>query len=263
MDNHLMRWFGRREAPLLHVAIDEGEGPVVILVHGIASSSITFQELVPHLSDTHRVIAVDILGFGASPKPGNSQYTIDDHVRSLDATIRSLRLRAPFILVGHSLGSLISARYAAEHPSSVAKVVLVSPPVYLAPSAFGDPRDRAAMGIYMKVYEYLRANKTFTMRAAKGLDRLSPIRNLLDVSEENWNPFTLSLQNAIESQTTVSDVARVRVPVEVIYGTLDLFLMPSGIRILESMRHVSVHRIERGDHVIRKGFAKKVARLIG
>ena len=258
-----MGWWSRRRAPLLHVAIDEGEGPAVILVHGIASSSITFQELVPYLSDAHRVIAVDILGFGASPNPPSSQYTIDDHVRSLDATIRSLRLRAPFILVGHSLGSLISSRFAAEHPSSVAKLVLVSPPVYLAPSAFGDPRDRAAMGIYMKVYEYLRANKDFTMRAARGLDRLSPIRNLLDVSEENWNAFTLSLQNAIESQTTVSDVARVRVPVEIIYGTLDPFLMPSGIRILEAMRHVTVHRIDRADHVIRKGFAKKVAKLIG
>ena len=263
MDNHIMGWWATRGAPLLHVAIDEGEGPVVILVHGIASSSITFQELVPHLSQAHRVIAVDILGFGGSPHPEKAQYTIDDHVRSLDATIRSLRLRAPFVLVGHSLGSLISSRYAAEHPSSVAKLVLVSPPVYLTPSAFGDPRDRAAMGIYMKVYEYLRANKNFTMRAARDLNRLSPIRNLLDVSEENWNAFTLSLQNAIESQTTISDVARVRVPVEIIYGTLDPFLMPSGIRILEAMRHVTVHRVDRGDHIIRKGFAKKVAKLIG
>jgi len=250
-------------ASLLHVAIDEGEGPVVILVHGIASSSVTFQELVPRLRDTHRVIALDILGFGQSPTPARSQFTIADHAAALRSTIRSLRLRAPFVLVGHSLGALIAARYTAENPASVAKLVLLSPPVYLDPSAFGASRDRTAMGIYMKVYEYLRANKSFTMRAARGLDRLSPIRNLLDVSEENWNAFTLSLQNAIESQTTVSDVARVRVPVEIIYGTLDPFLMPSGIRILETMRHVTVHRIDRADHVIRKGFAKKVAKLIG
>ena len=71
----------RRGAPLLHVAIDEGEGPVVILVHGIASSSVTFQELVPRLSGAHRVIALDILGFGASPTPVGSQFTIDDAQR--------------------------------------------------------------------------------------------------------------------------------------------------------------------------------------
>ena len=259
-----MRWpWSRAKSPVLHVATDTGEGPVVILVHGIASSSITFQELVPYLAPTHRVIAVDILGFGGSPHPEKSQYTIDDHVRSLDATIRSLRLRAPFVLVGHSLGSLISSRYAAEDPSSVAKLVLVSPPVYLTPSAFGDPRDRAAMGIYMKVYEYLRANKSFTMRAARDLNRLSPIRNLLDVSEENWNAFTLSLQNAIESQTTVADIARVRVPVEIVYGTLDPFLMPGGIQIVAQMRHVTVHKVEAGDHLLRKRLAKAVAKVVG
>lgn len=256
------RWLVRR-GPILHVAIDEGDGPVVILVHGIASSSVTFQELVPRLSDSHRVVALDILGFGGSPSPATAQYTIGEHARALNATIRSLRLGAPFVLVGHSLGALIAARYTAEHPRDVAKLVLVSPPVYLEPRAFGAQRDRTAADLYLKAYEYLRANKQFTMRAARGLDRISPIRNLLDVTEANWNAFTLSLKNAIESQTTVSDVARVRVPVEVVYGTLDPFLMPGGIRILESMRHVTVHRVDAGDHVIRKRFAGKVAKLIG
>ena len=256
-------WWGRREAPLLHVATDEGTGPVVILVHGIASSSITFQELVPRLTDAHRVIAVDILGFGGSPAPADATYSIDEHARALRATIRSLKLRAPFVLVGHSLGSLIAARYAAENPASVAKLILVSPPVYLEPKAFGSARDRTAMGVYMKVYEYLRENKAFTIRAAKGLDRLPPIRNVLQVSEQNWNAFVLSLQNAIESQTTVSDVARVRVAVEVIYGTLDPFLMPGGIRILGAMRHVTVHKIEATDHLMRKRLAKAVAKLVG
>ena len=248
---------------MLHVATDEGEGPVVILVHGIASSSITFQELVPRLSDTHRVIAVDILGFGESPPPANATYSIDEHADALYATIRSLRLTAPFVLVGHSLGSLISARYAADHPESVAKLVLVSPPVYLDPKSFGAARDRTAMDVYLKVYEFLRANQRFTMRAAKGLDRLSPIRNVLQVSEDNWQAFTLSLQNAIESQTTVADIARVRVPVEIVYGKLDPFLMPGGIQIVAQMRHVTVHKVDASDHLLRKRLAKAVAKVVG
>ena len=260
-----MRWPWTRgsSAPRLHVAVDEGEGPVVVLVHGIASSSVTFQELVPLLSGTHRVIALDILGFGQSPAPEDNDYSLAEHSAALDRTLRSLRLRGRIVLVGHSLGSLIAGRYAADHPSVVSRVVLVSPPVYLAPTAFGAPRDRAAMGIYMRAYEYLRENRAFTIRAAKGLDRLSPIRNLLDVSEKNWNAFVLSLQNAIESQSTVSDVARIQAPVEIVYGTLDPFLMPSGIQILERMRHVTVHRVDAGDHVIRKRFAKVVVRAIG
>jgi cis-3-alkyl-4-acyloxetan-2-one decarboxylase len=259
-----MRWpWSKSQAPLLHVAIDVGEGPVVILVHGIASSSVTFQELVPRLADSHRVIAVDILGFGASPSPADATYSIGEHADALFATIRSLRLRAPFVLVGHSLGSLIASRYTADHPESVAKLVLVSPPVYLDPKSFGYSRDRAAMGVYLRVYEYLRANKRFTIRAAKGLDRLSPIRNVLQVSEDNWQAFTLSLQNAIESQTTVADIARVRVAVEIVYGTLDPFLMPGGIQIVAQMRHVTVHKVDAGDHLMRKRLAKAVAKVVG
>jgi pimeloyl-ACP methyl ester carboxylesterase len=259
-----MRWpWSRAKSPILHVATDEGEGPVVILVHGIASSSVTFQELVPRLSETHRVVAVDILGFGASPTPANATYTIEEHAESLYETIRSLHLSAPFVLVGHSLGALISARYTADHPEMVAKLVLVSPPVYLDPKSFGAPRDRAAMGVYLKVYEYLRSNKGFTIRTAKNLDRLSPIRNVLQVSEDNWEAFTLSLQNAIESQTTVADIARVRVPVEIVYGTIDPFLMPGGIQIVAQMRHVSVHKVEASDHLLRKRLAKAVAKVVG
>jgi pimeloyl-ACP methyl ester carboxylesterase len=258
----LRDWLTARRTPLLHVAIDEGRGPVVILVHGIASSSVTFQELVPLLVDTHRVIAIDILGFGKSPIPIGATYTIEEHVEALRATIRSLELKAPFTLVGHSLGSLISSRYTAVYPQRVAALVLVSPPIYVTPGALGNPRERATMGLYLKVYEYLRLNKKFTIRAAAGLDRLSPIRKVLQVSELNWNAFVLSLQNAIESQTTVSDIARVRVPVSVIYGTLDPFLMPGGLRIVEQMRHVTVHKVEAGDHLLRKRLAKAVAQAI-
>jgi cis-3-alkyl-4-acyloxetan-2-one decarboxylase len=144
----------------------------------------------------------------------------------------------------------------------VAKLVLVSPPIYLSPEALGDPRDRAAMGLYLRAYEYLRLNKEFTMRAAAGLDRLSPIRNVLQVSERNWVPFVHSLQNAIESQTTVSAIARIRVPVEVVYGTLDPFLMPSSMNIVEQMRQVTVTRVNASDHVIRKRLARAVALAI-
>ena len=259
-----MRWpWSKERGPLLHVATDEGAGPVVILVHGIASSSVTFQELVPRLTETHRVIALDILGFGLSVAPANATFTIAEHADALYTTIRSLRLTAPFVLVGHSLGALMAARYTAEHPESVAKLVLVSPPVYLDPKSFGAARDRTAMDIYLKVYEYLRANKRFTMGVAKNLDRLSPIRNVLQVSEDNWQAFTLSLQNAIESQTTVADIARVRVPVEIVYGTLDPFLMPGGIQIAAQMRHVTVHKVDASDHLLRKRLAKAVAKVVG
>lgn len=257
----LKDWWSRRRIPPLTVVGDVGTGPPVLLVHGIASSSVTWEFLVPLLAG-HRVITVDLLGFGSSPAPPDATFTIEEHERALEATVRSLRLREPFVLVGHSMGALIASRYAARRPKRLKKLVLVAPPVYLPPGAIGDPIDRLTMGFYLKAYEFLRENKEFTMRAAAGLERLAPIRGVLDVSEANWDAFVASLQNIVENQTLISDLANVTVPVEVVYGSLDPFLTPAGMRILERLRGVNVHRVEANDHVVRPRLARVVATAI-
>lgn len=256
-------WLRRRNAPRLHIAGDTGgDGPVVVMIHGIASSSVTFQNLVPLLETDHRCITIDILGFGGSPAPADWDYTLADHAAALDTTIRALRLRGPFILVGHSLGSLISTRYAARHPNGISRLVLVSPPIYLPPQTIGDRVDRAGMGAYFAAYEFLRGNQDFTVRAAAALARIAPIKNVLEVSAENWVPFTRSLQNAIESQTTVADLAAVDAPVDLVYGTLDPFLAPGGLKIAERLRHVSAHRVPGNDHLVRPRLAAAVAAVV-
>ena len=251
-----------RRAPLLHIASDVGQGPVVILVHGIASSAATFTRLIPLLDNRYRCISIDLLGFGASPAPEGATYTIEEHVAAIHKTIRSLRLAAPFVLVGHSLGSLLSARFAAQHPEQVSRLVLVSPPVYVAPSAMSDPRERLQLGAYLKVYEFMRTNKAFTMSTATNISQLFGLKGALEVTERNWVPFMLSLQNCIESQTTVSDIAAVQVPIDVVYGALDGFIPAGTMRILEQMRHVTMHRVEVSDHLIRKRLARAIANVL-
>jgi pimeloyl-ACP methyl ester carboxylesterase len=127
------RWWWQPDASLLSITIDAGTGPVVVMIHGIASSSVTFHDLVPLLKPTHRCITIDILGFGTSPQPANATYSLDEHAEALDRTIRSLDLDEPFILIGHSLGGIIAARYAATHPRKLSRLVLVGTPVYLPP----------------------------------------------------------------------------------------------------------------------------------
>ncbi|WP_309069378.1 alpha/beta hydrolase [Microbacterium sp.] len=251
-----------RRRPPLHVAVDEGDGPAVVLVHGIASSYTTFENVVPLVQPGHRVIAMDLLGFGASPAPPSATFTLDEHVLYLERTLARLRVREPFVLVGHSMGALIATRFAARRSSSLTGLVLVSPPVYLPPDIVGDPVDRAAMSLYRRVYEFLRRKRQFTLRNAALLARLSPIRDAFEVSERNWNAFVLSLQNAIETQTVITDAAATDVPIEVIYGTLDPFLVPGALRVIERMRHVTVHKVRGGDHLIRMPMARVVARAI-
>lgn len=251
-----------RRPPLLHVAHDSGDGPVVVLLHGIASSSVTFGFVVPLLAERHRVIAIDLLGFGRSPAPARARYTLAEHVSAVRRTLRSLGIKGPFVVVGHSMGSIIAARFAARYRRGLTRLVLVSPPVYFSPAEVGDPADRTAMDFYYRAYQFLRDNKEFTIRAAAQLERLSPIPGLLEVSERNWRPFVLSLENTVEAQTTVSDLVRIDVPVDVVYGALDPLLGSAGMRIVSRLRGVTVHRVPGVDHVIRPRMARAIAAVI-
>lgn len=259
-----MGWLRRvlRRPPLLHVASDVGSGPPVVLLHGIASSSVTFEYVVPLITDRHRAVSIDLLGFGGSVAPEDATFTIEEHVAALRRTLRALRLR-DIVLVGHSLGALVATRYAARFRREISRLVIVSPPVYVTPTEIAAPFDRAAMDGYLRLYEFLRRNKEFTIRAAAGLARLSPIKNLLDVSEKNWNAFVRSLETSIESQTTVTDLVQVTAPIHLVYGTLDPLLHPAGLRIVESLRGVIAHRVQGVDHVIRPRMARVVATAIG
>ena len=65
-----------RRDPMLHIAQQRGEGPTVILLHGIASSSVTFQNVLPLVEGRHRCITIDLLGFGGFPLPEDCEYTV-------------------------------------------------------------------------------------------------------------------------------------------------------------------------------------------
>lgn len=257
-----MGWnpFGR--SPLLHVARDVGEGPVVVFLHGIASSSLTWTNVVPLLEGRYRAICIDLLGFGGSPIPERAEYTLAEHVDAVARTIRSLRLREPFVLVGHSMGGLIAPRYAARHPKRVSRLVLVSPPIYVNPEALSDDRDRLVQDFYLKAYRYIRENREFTLRNGGIVGNLLQIPRVMDINERTWVPFVKSLEHTIESQTTISDLAALRVPVEIVYGTLDEFASPGGIRIAERLRGVNVTRVRSADHLIGKRLAAAVATAI-
>lgn len=258
----IRKFFRRSKHPLLHVAVDRGHGPAVVLIHGIASSSVTFDNLVPLLVSRRRVIAIDLLGFGLSPSPPDATYTPDEHVAALATTIKSLRISGPITVVGHSLGALIAARYVAEHPAKIGHLVLVAPPVYVPGDTVLDPFERLQMDAYGRLYDFMRSNQGFTEASAKALSRLLPIRNALEVSEHNWRAISLSLEKCIESQTTVTDIAQVTAPVDVIYGTRDVFVPPAGVRFIERLRGVATTRVEGEDHLVRPGLAKEIARLV-
>lgn len=258
----LLERLGFSRPPRLHVAVDEGVGPPVILIHGIASSSVTFDNVVPLLRDDHRVISIDLLGFGHSPAPEFAAYTLEEHVAALRATLASLHIKGKATLVGHSLGAIISARYAAENPRKLSHLVLIAPPVYLPEESVVDPIERMQMDAYYRLYDFMRANRSFAQASARAVAKLLPIKDALELNERNWRAFTLSLERCVESQTMVTDIAQVTIPIDLIYGSRDPFIPPAGLRVIERMRGVVSTRVEGQDHVVRPKLAEEIVQLI-
>jgi hypothetical protein len=139
---------------------------------------------------------------------------------------------------------------------------MVSPPIYLSPEELSGTIDRRKMDFYMKAYEYIRANQKFTLRNAQFVERLMPIPKAMDINERNWDPFVKSLQHSIESQTTLSDLAAVRVPIEIVFGSMDEFSSEGVMKIVSRMTGVTAHRVLGSDHLIGKRLARVVATAV-
>jgi pimeloyl-ACP methyl ester carboxylesterase len=100
-----------------------GRGPALVLLHGIAGSSDSWEELIPALAKHFTVIAPDLLGHGRASKPV-SEYSVGAYassVRDLLATLGVMRAT----LVGHSLGGGVAMQFSYQFPEMTERLVLV------------------------------------------------------------------------------------------------------------------------------------------
>lgn len=105
--------------------LDVGEGPAVLLIHGIGDTGDTWSEVVDRLARDHRVIVPDLLGHGQSAKP-RADYSPAAYANGMRDLLLLLGIESATI-VGHSLGGGIAMQLAYQHPSLCERLVLVSP----------------------------------------------------------------------------------------------------------------------------------------
>lgn len=101
-----------------------GEGPLLVLLHGIAGTSATWDDILPWLADRHTVIAPDLLGHGESEKP-MGDYSLGAYANSVRDLLDALGLGNGTV-VGHSLGGGIAMQFAYQFPDRCDRLGLVS-----------------------------------------------------------------------------------------------------------------------------------------
>jgi len=123
------------------------DGPLMVCVHGLGGSLVNWAAIAPTLAQTCRVLALDLAGFGRTRSHGRSP-TVHANQHLLHRFLTEVS-GAPAILVGNSMGGLISVLQTAAHPDSVAGLVLVDPALPVGLSSRPDPRVAGIFGLYV------------------------------------------------------------------------------------------------------------------
>ena len=131
----------------------------VIFLHGISATSDTWRTTLrefnknPDLKNV-RLIALDLLGFGKSLQANWLDYDYLDYNSALHHSLKYYKITDPFVIVGHSMGSLIAANFAADRHTSenLVGLILVSPPILMPEELAINGSLRYSSAVYREIF---------------------------------------------------------------------------------------------------------------
>lgn len=227
----------------------------VVLLHGTSSSLLTWDACSKEWTKDHRVIRMDLPGFGLTGPDPEQDYSIKNYVAFLNHFLQERNVTQCY-LAGNSLGGLIAFHFAATYPDKVKKVILIDPagyPVYKAKGSLAFKLRKipvlkniltiiTPMSIVRKSLEDAYGNKSLVTDALVEQYRDMACR------EGNRKALLIRLQNDQSGDTTL--VSKLTMPTLVIWGTLDQLIpvdnafkfqrdLPADtLAILENVGHV-------------------------
>ena len=216
---------------------DEGEGPVVVCVHGLGGSSNTFTPLMPALA-RHRVVRVDLPGSGRSQR-AEGALSIERFVDALLGVCTRLNVtRAHWI--GHSMGSIVCQQIAAAQPKWVASLALFGPLIAPPDAARGALRTRAA-----KAREGLAGMHEITqtlVNAALSADsrERSPLAVAFvreSLMRQDGDTYARSCEALADAQPAA--VEKIEAPVLLVTGDEDGVAPPQAVRAMADRLHAA------------------------
>lgn len=223
---------------------ETGRGAPLVLLHGLASSARYWEPLVAPLAERYRVIAPDLLGFGRSPKPFSSTYSVQEHLDAL-LTMLERRVDGPVTLVGHSMGSLLALHLAVVRPDVVDRLILVSLPA-VGDCAWGHHPD----GGHRRFHHFSVHSTPGRLLFSAGQRAVQPAGSLLyprlrrdiprgaaaDSVRASWTAYWRSLEAVVYGSRVEELFAEARGPFTVIHGTRDIVAPVGPVRALAATR---------------------------
>ena len=232
------RWFSAADGTRL-AWDDAGDGPPVVLLHGIGSSRRRWDALLGALSDRgFRAIRIDQRGFGES-EGADQRYGMDAFVGDLERFVDELHLER-FHLVGHSLGGMVAQRYAVDHPGRIHSLVLASTTSHNGRR--GTAFARVMMVLSEKGIDTVLSDPSLRPEVESALAEAFPRGpvplEMLRVGLEQPSPARANAWRACIDFSTKDRLAELRCPVLVIHGTDDpLIPFRAGELVHQAIAH--------------------------
>lgn len=227
-----------RPALSLHYTC-HGDGPDVLLVHGWVSSGQMWSRLMRDLGHVARFWAIDLYGFGQSPRPAsNESLNIQRHANMLLDFCANYHVQ-PKAIIGHSMGGMLALKLAADQPDFTEKLVLMSPVVT---GRFGHPIEISRLftneiGSYTlsktKPLWTLAQNvisPIFSRPAHWYLDETAAARIQQDFQRASWQASTHAL-HSLASENMQPHLPKIPHPTLVIIGSNDTTVPPNEGRL--------------------------------
>lgn len=231
-----------------------------VLIHGIGNNLHSWDELVAQMPKNVRIIGIDLLGFGKSPKPEWAIYNAKTQARSVAMTLLGLRLVQQPIIIGHSLGALVAVELAKRYSIVPKRLVLCSPPFYrpkFDKKMIGSPEDMLRM-IYEAARKYPEQFEKLSPYAVK----MGLANKTMNVSGENVSSYMAALESSIINQTSLEDVTELKLPIDIFYGAFDPVVIKKHItKLAKTNENVTAKRLSAGHEVV-GGYVKSLARYL-
>jgi pimeloyl-ACP methyl ester carboxylesterase len=198
----------------------------IVLLHGTSSSLLTWDACTTEWSKDHRVIRMDLPGFGLTGPNAEQDYRIENYVAFLNSFLQ-VRNVTQCYLVGNSLGGLIAFHFAATYPGKVKKVILIDPAGYPVKNAKGSLA--FTMGKIPVIKNILTVITPVSI-VRKSLEDVYGDKSLISDAlveqyrdmvcrEGNRNALLIRLESDQSGDTTL--VSKLTMPTMIIWGSLD------------------------------------------
>jgi abhydrolase domain-containing protein 6 len=192
-----------------------GEGPPLVLVHGVAMRGADWATLLGALRKHHRLYVVDLLGYGDSDKPRDSDYSIATQTAVVRGFVDARRLER-FDLMGVSMGGWIALKLASENSERVQNLILIS--------SAGLAFEHQLQETTFSATTLEEQRRSFALQS----DRVNAlpdfiVRDFLRRSREKAWIVTASMRSMLNRRDLLLDrkLQRVTMPVLIVAGTAD------------------------------------------